>query len=122
MIVERIVYYLKEKGIAVSAFERDLGLGNTTISRAYKAGGAIGTDKLEKIISHCKDLSPLWLVTGEGDMLIGESSQCLTPTAQNEKPTIEVSVVKSAGAVIISDVKSLENMIHDAVSKAMGGK
>lgn len=118
MIVERIVYYLKEKGIAVSAFERELGLGNTTISRAYKTGGAIGTDKLEKIISHCKDLSPLWLVTGEGDMLIGESSQH-TDAVQTEKPAIEVSVVKTAGAVIISDARSLESMIQDAVSKAL---
>lgn len=75
MIVERLVDYLKHKGIAISAFERDLGLGNTTLSKAYKTGGSIGTDKLEKILSYCTDLSPLWLVTGQGGMLLNQDTK-----------------------------------------------
>lgn len=114
MIVERIICYLQHKGIAVSTFEKELGLGNTTISRAYKSGAAIGTDKLEKIISYCPDLSPLWLVTGEGEMIVGEKEK-----EEEAHTPIEVSVVRSGGAVVIADASFLENMIKDAVNKAI---
>ena len=70
MIVDRIVQYLERKGIKISAFEKEIGLGNTTLSKAYKTGGSIGSDKIEKILSLCPDLSPLWLVTGEGEMFV----------------------------------------------------
>lgn len=129
MIVERIVSYLKAKGIAISTFEKELHLGNTTLSKAYKTGGSIGTDKLEKIISYCEDLSPLWLVTGEGDMLVSSQEQQPAPdprgsdeennSQKKEAPEVEVSVVNKAGAVIISDVQALKSIISSAVVKAL---
>lgn len=75
MIVERIIQYLGQKGISVSTFEKNLGLGNTTLSKAYRTGGSIGSDKIEKIISECKDLSPSWLLRGEGEMIIQEQKE-----------------------------------------------
>ena len=88
MIVKRIIQYLKRKKIAVSAFEKELGLGNVTLSKAYNSGGAIGSDKIEKIVSVCKDLSPVWLLTGEGDMIIdkskGEEEQSSLPLVPRE--------------------------------------
>lgn len=75
MIVDRIVTYLESKGVKISAFEKELGLGNATLSKAYRTGGSIGSDKIEKIISSCQDLSPLWLVTGEGEMLVNENER-----------------------------------------------
>lgn len=109
MIVERIVYYLKQKGIAISTFERELGLGNTTLSKAYKTGGSIGTDKLEKIISHCEDLSPLWLVTGEGEML-------------NSAPTVKTKVDTTSGLLIqnvfVTNFADLKDVMVEAIKES----
>ena len=80
MIVERIVYYLKQKGISITTFEKEAGLGHATLLKAHKTGGAIGSDKLEKIISVCKDLSPTWLLTGEGEMLLNKVQVETKPT------------------------------------------
>ncbi len=105
MIVERIIEYLQAKGIAVSAFEKELGLGNTTLSRAFRSGGSIGTDKLEKILSHCTDLSPLWLLTGDGDMLKNGDA----PKAQAKEKAVHVRV---------TNFGELKDLIVEAIIEA----
>ena len=69
MILERIKEYIDYKGIAVSAFEKSIGMSNASFGKSLKNGGAIGTDKLENILRTYPDLSPLWLVCGIGNML-----------------------------------------------------
>lgn len=72
MIVERIKEYLDKNGISVAAFERSIGMSNASFAKSLKNKGAIGTDKLENILSIYKDISPAWLLTGEGSMLKSE--------------------------------------------------
>jgi len=110
MIVERIVYYLQEKGIAISAFEREVGIGNTTLSKAYKTGGAIGTDKLEKILSNCKDLSPLWVVTGEGEMLISTKDVQSVKTVPTTGPLIQ--------NVFVTNFADLKGIMVEAIKES----
>ena len=102
MIVERIVKYLESKGIAVSAFEREAGLGNATLSRASRNGTAIGTDKLEKIFSMCEDLSPLWIITGEGPMLKNEAKDSNSPDVK-KLPLIPIDAVAGPGTTVYED-------------------
>lgn len=110
MIVERIVHYLQEKGIAISAFEREMGLGNTTLSKAYKTGGSIGTDKLERILSNCKDLSPLWVVTGEGEMLVGSTPAQSVKTAPTAGPLIQ--------NVFVTNFADLKGIMVEAIRES----
>lgn len=68
-IVERLKEYIDSRNISVSAFEKSVGMGNASFGKSLKTGGAIGTDKLENILNKYADLSPEWLLTGEGDMI-----------------------------------------------------
>lgn len=68
MILERIKEYIDAKGIAVSAFEKSIGMSNASFGKSLKNGGAIGTDKLENILKVYPDISPDWLMTGKGSM------------------------------------------------------
>lgn len=70
MIVNRIKEYIDSKGISIAAFERSLGMSNASFGKSLKNNGAIGTDKLENILSTYPDLSPSWLLTGNGNMII----------------------------------------------------
>lgn len=69
MILERIKEYIDYKGLSVAAFERSIGMANASFGKSLKNKGAIGTDKLEKILSTYPDLSPTWVMSGEGEML-----------------------------------------------------
>ena len=69
MILNRLREYIDFRKIAVSAFEKSLDMSYNSLSKSMKTGGAIGTDKLERIIWKYPDINPTWLLTGEGNML-----------------------------------------------------
>ena len=75
MVLERIKQFIDSKGLAVSAFEKSIGMGNASFGKSLKAGGTIGADKLENILKIYPELNAHWLLTGEGSMLQGETSQ-----------------------------------------------
>lgn len=79
MILERIKEYIDFKGITVAAFERSVGMSNASFSKSLKNKGAIGTDKLENILSVYSDISPEWLLTGNGTMIKTKHTQASEP-------------------------------------------
>lgn len=79
MILERIKQFMDYKGISTAAFERSIGMANASFGKSLKKGGAIGTDKLEKILSTYPEISPVWLMTGRGEMLADKDT---IPTKQ----------------------------------------
>ena len=109
---ERLELFAKTQyNMGQTRFEDYCGLAHGTIS-AIKANGP-SASVVTRIAVNCTELNLNWLFRGTGEMIIGER---LTPA---ESASIEVSVVKTAGSVIISDLKSLEDMIQMAVSKAI---
>lgn len=70
MILERLKEYIDYRGISVAAFERSIGMANASFGKSLKNKGAIGTDKLEKILSIYPEISPNWLLMGIGEMII----------------------------------------------------
>ncbi|MDE5969458.1 MAG: hypothetical protein K2G74_01330, partial [Muribaculaceae bacterium] len=70
--------YIDHKGISIAAFERSVSMSNASFGKSLKNGGAIGSDKLENILNIYKDLSPTWLLTGDGDMILDRDSSDAT--------------------------------------------
>lgn len=90
-IIKRLKEYIDFKGIPVSAFEKSVGMSNASFGKQLKNQGAIGTDKLENILKTYADLSPLWLMTGEGDMLIRKEG--IAPELVKTDPTTGVNYI-----------------------------
>lgn len=84
MILDRIKEYIDYKNMTIAAFERSIGMSNASFGKSLKNGKAIGTDKLENILSIYTDINPTWLLTGEGSMLRNEQSKVKT----SETPSI----------------------------------
>nr|DAR01379.1 MAG TPA: hypothetical protein [Bacteriophage sp.] len=90
MILDRIKLYIDTKGISIAAFEKSVGMSNASFSKSLKNNGAIGTDKLENILSVYPDISPEWLLTGQGDMLKEEPSLSVSMNPQEGTPYYDV--------------------------------
>lgn len=67
--IDRFYEYLAEKSLKPTAIEKNIGLSNGYLSAQKKRGADIGEGMMLKIIDYFRDISPLWLLTGEGPML-----------------------------------------------------
>lgn len=69
-IIDRIILFIRHKGLSMRAFDMSIGVGNGYTSKQSKSNASVGSDVLEKIIDVYPDLNPLWLITGKGDMTL----------------------------------------------------
>lgn len=67
--IERFFYYLENEGLKHTPIEKKLGLSNGYLGKMRDRNASIGSDVMEKIVSYFPDLSPEWLLTGNGPML-----------------------------------------------------
>ncbi len=75
-VKQRLVKYLKYKGIGQNRFENAAGISNGYISNLKTAPGA---NHLTKILNAAPDLNRVWLLTGEGDMLAAPAGSTARP-------------------------------------------
>lgn len=68
VIKERIMQYLEYKGISKYKFYQETGITNGILSK----NNGISEENLLNFLSCYRDISPNWLLTGEGSMLISE--------------------------------------------------
>ncbi|MGV4439916.1 S24 family peptidase [Ornithobacterium rhinotracheale] len=83
--LQRIKEYIDYKGITNKEFEINVGFSNGAFASQLKRGRTIGVDKLENILSSYPEISPEWLLTGEGAMLKKDREVPETPAKYNGK-------------------------------------
>lgn len=69
---DRLLTFIGHIGIGQARFEAMCGLSNGYVNNLRRS---ITTEKLQKIIGAFPDLNPVWLATGEGEMLRSRISQ-----------------------------------------------
>ena len=84
-IKDRMLAYIKQKGIRPAEFERNAGLSNAYVQNLKNS---IGADKLKSIASYYTDLNLEWLITGEGQML--KSAAQPAPSVEKGRPYYDV--------------------------------
>lgn len=93
ILKQRFLEYLDAKGISKYECYKNTSITNGVLSQA----NGLSEDNLLKIVSFYRDLSPVWLLTGEGDMLIDQqiSSHIEKTLIKNEDvsiPLVDISV------------------------------
>ena len=68
-VIDRLQTYLSFKGITAYAFEHTCEIANGYLKKQVKGKGTVGSDILERIHEQYTDLSLLWLLTGNGEMI-----------------------------------------------------
>lgn len=72
-IVERLAMYLAYKKITAYSFEHSVDVANGYLKKQLKGKGSIGSDILQRIYQQYPDLDFIWLLTGEGEMLLSNT-------------------------------------------------
>ena len=67
--IERIYQYVDSAGVKIAEFERQCALSNGYLRKMKLRNGDLGEGVLLQILENCPDISPEWLLTGNGRML-----------------------------------------------------
>jgi transcriptional regulator with XRE-family HTH domain len=68
-IFKRLRIIINEQDISISRFEKEIGVGNNTISTILRKESGISPNLAKKICDACPEIDYKWLLTGLGEML-----------------------------------------------------
>ena len=103
--VDRLLEYLEFKGITENRATTECQLSQGLIYQAKSGKSDLGAKAIEKILLTYLDINRVWLLTGEGEMLIG--------SAKPDKPTeIQPASDNSLVEYLQRKMKELEGKIE----------
>ena len=102
-VKERLIEFIKSQGLSQGRFEKLLGFSNGYVNNISKG---IGGDKLQKIICEFPQLNIDWLLSGNGNMLVG-SKEILLPNVEVPREVFDKLVL------LIETVSSQQGTIAD---------
>lgn len=108
-IKERLIDFIKYKGVSRSEFERKSQLSNGYINNIRDGMGA---DKLENVLRAYPELNRSWLLTGEGEML-NPVSNVATANGNSSVAAINSHVVNGGVEILQERVKHLEELLAE---------
>ena len=82
-IKERILSVFKYKKINVNRASKILGIPQRTLNRQVNEDGKVGMELVYSLLNNFPEVSPNWLLMGQGDMLQGEDG---TPSLHEAAP------------------------------------
>lgn len=83
---ERFVKYMEIKGLNDNQVTKQCGFAQGLLGQARKGKSDLGAKSIEKILSVYQDLSRVWLLTGEGQMLKATQEEKHESICQEEEP------------------------------------
>lgn len=94
-IIENIKKFILLKNLSVSNFEFQCGIKSGLIGAASKNNGAIGSDKILKILETFPEIDANWLLLGKGEMIKSEEKNInIENTANGNGNTVQVGNIK----------------------------
>lgn len=121
-IINRIYQYLEYKRIAPTRAEKEIGLSNGYLGVQMKKQGDIGEGQLCKFIEYYRDINPLWLLTGEGEMLKSEitsnSNIVNEPSVEYTRLKMSENWVKEKIDILMNDIRQNSQSIAKMVDIA----
>lgn len=88
-IMSRFDTYMKSKGLNDNKVTVECGLSQGLLGQARKGGSDLGKRTIDKILNIYQDINRVWLITGEGNMLVSPSSSSTSPVREQDFPRDE---------------------------------
>ena len=102
-IKERVLYFIENQGEKKETFFEDLGMSYANFKGVQKKS-ALGSDKIDKILSKYPDLNLEWLFSGKGEMLKGGNTNTETSKEESVKgiPLVNATAIGGYGNNVFS--------------------
>lgn len=120
---ERILQYIEYKGISKPQFYTDLGIKRGLLD-SDKMGSTVADTIIAKILVRYTDISPMWLLTGEGSMFRDNKTQEENkPIASQISPAEESIIYKiykekdEENKILIEEIGGLKERIRQLESQ-----
>lgn len=114
-VKKRIKDFCQSEGIAISAFESNIGVSNGYVNAISKS---IGIDKLNIIIEKYSNLSIEWLLTGKGEML--KTKRTSQHTSDENMPVTMSKDTNNPAFTETSEHKNLQSFFQSYHEKFPG--
>jgi hypothetical protein len=111
--IERIAMYLQFRAITPHSFERKIHLSNGYFSKQTKNLGSVGSDILVKIHESYPELSMLWVLTGEGQMIHDEETSASNQVSKVNEFSNRYETENRKLKLLESDVEKLSVLVKD---------
>jgi hypothetical protein len=111
--IERIAMYLQFRAITPHSFERKIHLSNGYFSKQTKNLGSVGSDILVKIHESYPELSMLWVLTGEGQMIHDEETSATNQVSKVNEFSNRYETENRKLKLLESDVEKLSVLVKD---------
>ena len=99
-VKDRILLFINYLGIGQSKFEKSCGLSNGYINNSK---GNFGAKKIDDILKNYPELNHIWLLTGEGEMLLKTEAKAEQTGVLAKKPNEVYLLPVSAQAGSLND-------------------
>ncbi len=101
-IKQKILLYLKEKGISEYCFYKESGVTRGVL----KQNNGINEDNIARFLAYATDVNPAWLLTGEGNMI------------KTKRPSNEIECHHNADKhdKIIDNKGNIQIISHDSIA------
>lgn len=112
-VKQRIIEFIKYKGIGQTKFEKAVGLSNGYLNQLRHAPSY---EKIQMIIGAFPDLNEVWLLTGEGEMLKSEAQQSASlPATEKSRIRYWVDVDATAGGLTMFEDNPMSKCIEMSI-------
>ena len=116
-ILSRIKALADAEGVSIGTIERAIGASRGVISKAIAKGTDIQSKWLELICEEYPKYSPVWLLTGQGAMLLDPSDTPVTHPPVPENDTSEKVFAASPQKLSQKPVDSMVNTFLETIKQ-----
>lgn len=105
--MNRFDRYMKEKGLNDNQVTSTCGLSQGLLGQARTGKSDLGSKTIDKILKFYQDLSKVWLLTGEGEMLQSDADNTNTGNTSDTANTIPLLPISAQGGALNEFVASV---------------
>lgn len=114
--IDRFDQYMRQAHLNDNKVTLDLGLSVGTIGKSRKEGRDLSPKVIERILNFYTDLSKVWLLTGEGDMILSETRDNKMTAKESKSDVIIPAELAQMFSDLAATVRSQQETINRLTS------